>query len=113
MKKFIYPAIFYFILFGIVGCKKIINKLSHEDLSWNSYRGDETLVFSSNNSRLDTIFLRGTKQYLYSGDPLDPSPDSLEQFELLYKHSNLGIKEPNDVILNIQKTRDNNTMIGF
>jgi hypothetical protein len=63
-------------------------KLSDYDLSWMPYKGNETLVFSSNSGLVDTIFLIGSMRHIYSRDRLlDPFPPKFERLAVSCKHT--------------------------
>jgi len=73
-------------LIVVTSCGKTV-RLADKDFRWIPYKGNETLVFSSNAGDIDTIFLLGANKGTSPSDPLDIFPTNLEHFSISSKHS--------------------------
>lgn len=74
------------ILTLLTSCGKTI-RLADKDFRWIPYKGNETLVFSTNTGDTDTLFLLGTERQTVPSDPLDVFPTELEHFTIAARHS--------------------------
>lgn len=90
-------------------------KLKKEDLKYIPYKGDEILVFQSDQNRSDTIFLNGMNNFNGCGDPLDITPNQCDGVSL-----NCTKTDPNydryldgQALINVVATPDRNTHISF
>ena len=106
------------IVLFVFSCRSKTYKLSDTDFDWIPYKGRDTLVFTSNTGDMDTLFISKGKRYMYSGDPLDATPDSTERFHISYKFSyadtSNGMKSiPEEILLAMQRTESKKTKIGF
>ena len=57
-------------------------KLKKDYIKYIPYKGNEVLVFHSDNQRMDTIFLKGLSKFNGCGDPLAISPDKCDGISL-------------------------------
>jgi hypothetical protein len=70
----------------LTSCGKTI-RLADKDFRWIPYKGNETLVFSTNTDETDTLFLLRTERQTVPSDPLDVFPTELEHFTIAARHS--------------------------
>jgi hypothetical protein len=68
----------------LVACSRTY-KLSEKDFTWIPYKGKDTLTFASNTGDTDTLYIGKGERYMYSAEPFDITPDTVEHFYLLYR----------------------------
>jgi hypothetical protein len=66
------------------GCQ---HKLSKTDYEWMPYKGNETLVFSSNTEMADTIFLLSKRTLISYPEAQSPFGETYEVLDVFSKHS--------------------------
>lgn len=110
--------IYLFLTVIIISCGSKTFKFKESDFEWIAYKGNETLIFTSNTGDTDTLYLKKPKRYVeYDVDPLSPFPqDSLEKFYITYYFSNDTTKRfgeyPGETIISMTKQK-NKTRVGF
>lgn len=73
-------------ILSVISCGKSY-KLKKGDLDYIPYKGNETLVFESDQGHADTIFLSGTHPFNGCGDPLAIFPDKCEGIMMTCTHT--------------------------
>ena len=104
-------------LFFLTSCIKTY-RLSEKDLKWMPYKGNETLVFSSNTGSTDTIFL--LKKYTDIGDVDIYSlwSDKTEQISIFCKHTDPWPPDGRhrylkNYFMALTKSKDGNARLGI
>ena len=97
-------------IIALTSCGKTV-RLTDKDFRWIPYKGNETLVFSSNTGDADTIFLIGTDRGISPSDPLDPFPTNLEHFTIAARHTDPNPPDGNhryleSIFLELSASRD-------
>jgi hypothetical protein len=89
-------------------------KIRKEDTKYIPYKGNEILVFQSNQNELDTIFLTGISKFNACYDPLSLFKPACEGKELSCKKSDPNYDRylPYQTFMSISKIK-NKTYIGF
>lgn len=86
MNKIAFIFISCFLVIAISSCSRHY-RLKENDISYIPYKGNEVLVFQSDKNRMDTIFLKGTRNFNGCGDPLDISPNKCDGIALVCTRS--------------------------
>jgi len=114
MKKNVSILVYYILLTTFASCSSHF-KLKKEDIKYIPYKGNEVLVFQSDQNRMDTIFLKGMSDFNGCGDPLAISPDKCDGISL-----NCTRTDPNydrylegQHLVEIVATRNGATHISF
>jgi hypothetical protein len=73
-------------LFFLTSCERS-HKLSKTDYAWMPYKGNETVVFTSNNGDTDTIFFLRKDTIIAYPEAQNPFGDTYELVDIFCKHS--------------------------
>ena len=114
MRKIVSILAYYILLTTFASCSSHY-KLKKEDRKYIPYKGNEVLVYQSDQNRADTIFLKGMSDFNGCGDPLAISPDKCDGISL-----NCARTDPNydrylegQHLVEIVATRNGATHISF
>jgi hypothetical protein len=103
----------------VASCGGKTCRFDDSDFEWIPYKGNETLVFTSNTGDVDTLFLKNPNRYMdIRVDPLSTAPqDSIEKFYIPYYFSNDTATRfgeyPGETLIDMTKTPKGKTRIGF